>query len=533
MNSRYFYASAKSLTTVTSRRRFVGGALAAALASRSATSGSAAEPGSTRESVPRPVSQTEAGLATRPNVVLILLDDLDARMVARMPALQALVGDQGVTFSNFFVTSPLCGPSRASLLRGQYAHNHGMLANTGQEGGFQTFHRLGREESTVATWLQAAGYHTALVGKYLNGFPKGVDPRFIPRGWDEWFGFSGRHPSYYGFELNENGTLRHYGTGPADYNTDVLAARATDFVSRNSEAGSPFFLVLAPLAPHDPAPPAPRHAEAFADVQAPRPPSHNEADVDDKPSWVRAVPVLTPGQLSKIDDLHRQRLRSLLAVDEMVVSLVDTLRQKRALENTYFFFTSDNGSFAGEHRLGIGKQAAYEEAIRVPLLVWGPGIPAGRTVPELGLNNDIAPTIADLAGVTAPAFVDGRSLVPLLSGQPSTMPRSAFLVEHFAPVRRSEPQSHEETANDEEIVAATVPPFQALRSSEAVYVEYDSGERELYNLRVDPYQLDNVAEEADPGVVERLSARLAQLASCGGAGCRDTEDASLEALVSP
>jgi N-acetylglucosamine-6-sulfatase len=486
--------------------------------------------------VPRPISRTEAGLATRPNVVLIVLDDLDARMVAQMPGLQTLVGDQGVTFSNFFVTSPLCGPSRASLLRGQYAHNHGMLANTGQEGGFQTFHRLGREESTVATWLQAAGYHTALVGKYLNGFPKGVDPRYIPPGWDEWFGFSGRHPSYYGFELNENGTLRRYGTSPADYNTDVLAARATDFVSRASDAGSPFFLVMAPLAPHDPAPPAPRHAEAFAEARAPRPPSHNEADVDDKPSWVRAVPVLTPGQLSKIDDLHRQRLRSLLAVDEMVVSLVDTLRQKQGLENTYFFFTSDNGSFAGEHRLGIGKQAAYEEAIRVPLLVWGPGILPGRAVPELSLNNDIAPTIADLVGVTPPAFVDGRSLVSLLSEPQSTPTRSAFLVEHFAPVRRSapqEPQPLEETSNDEEIVAATVPPFRALRTSEAVYVEYDSGERELYNVRADPFQLDNVAEEADPGVMEDLSARLAQLARCSGAACTMAEDASIEVFGSP
>ncbi|HLL50580.1 MAG TPA: sulfatase [Thermomicrobiales bacterium] len=392
---------------------------------------------------------------------------------------------------------------------------------------------MGREESTVATWLQAAGYHTALVGKYLNGFPKGVDPRYIPPGWDEWFAFSGRHPSYYGFELNENGTLRDYGTGASDYSTDVLSARASDVVNRAVDAESPFFLTVSPLAPHEPAPPAPRHAEAFAGEPAPRPPSHNEADVDDKPSWVRAAPLLTPGQISKIDELHRQRLRSLLAVDEMVVSLVDTLRRKQALENTYFFFTSDNGSFAGEHRLGIGKQAAYEEAIRVPLLVWGPGIPGGQTVPELCLNTDLAPTIAELAGVTVPTFVDGRSLAPLISGKQPSTSRSAFLVEHFAPVRRSAPRSNEDPSDGEEVVAETVPQYRALRTSEATYVEYDSGERELYNVRVDPYQLDNVVAEADPAAVKSFSARLAQLARCSGPGCRKTEDASLEAIGSP
>ena len=242
---------------------------------------------------------------------------------------------------------------------------------------------------------------------------------------------------------------------------------------------------------------------------------------------------MTPGQISKIDELYRRRLRSLLAVDEMVVSLVDTLRQKQALQNTYFFFTSDNGSFAGEHRLGVGKQAAYEEAIRVPLLVWGPGIPAGLTVPELCLNTDLAPTIAKLAGVTVPTFVDGRSLAPLLSGKQPPTSRSAFLVEHFAPVRRSPPRSDEDPANDEEVVAETVPQYRALRTSEATYVEYDSGERELYNVRVDPYQLDNVAAEADPAVMESLSARLTRLARCSGPVCRQTEDASLEALGSP
>jgi len=394
--------------------------------------------------------------AARPNVVLILLDDLNAQLLGQLPALQALIGEQGVAFTNFFVTTPLCGPSRATFLRGQYAHNHGMLANTGREGGFQTFHRLGREESTVATWLQDAGYRTALVGKYLNGFPIGVDPRFIPPGWDEWFALAGIHPSYYGYELNENGTLVEYGTAAEDYITDVLAAKATDFVARASDDGRPFFLLVAPLTPHAPAPPAPRHAEALGDARAPHLPSYNEVDVDDKPSWLRSVPQLTVDQMNQLDELYRQRLRSLLAVDEMVASLFDTLQQKQTLENSYVFFASDNGSFAGEHRLGIGKEAAYEEAIRVPLLVRGPGIPARRKVPDLCLNVDLAPTIAELAGVRVPDFVDGRSLMPQLLGWRPTPTRQMFLVELFAPARRAPRQS---TANqsDEGIVAEAVP----------------------------------------------------------------------------
>jgi N-acetylglucosamine-6-sulfatase len=507
---------------VTSRRRLVAGVLGTALARRSA---------------PPTLASQSAGTEApgrRPNIVLIVLDDLDSTVVTQLPEYQDLVADRGATFANFFVTTPLCAPSRASLLRGQYAHNHGLLTNTVPDGGFLAFHRLGREESTIATWLHDAGYRTALIGKYLNGFPRDVGQRYVPPGWDEWFGVTSKRALYYGFTLNENGTAVAYGDAPADYETDVLAAKAADFVKRSTGGDTPFFLYVAPLAPHAPATNAPRHAEEFTDVQFVRPPSYNEADIGDKPAWLRDVPLLTDDQVSQVDDNQRKRLRSLLSVLELLTGLMDVLRTHDALENTYILITSDNGWFAGEHRLGVGKQAVYEESIQVPLVVLGPGVLAGETIADLALNIDLAPTIAELAGVTPPDFVDGRSLVPLLRGEPPPIARQAALIELFAPAdgEKTQPGVDEPVASGK--AAKDVPPYRALRTAEAVYVEYDSGERELYDLRVDPYQLANLANNADPTLlIDGYSTRLAELARCAGETCQVAEDAPIEVFGIP
>jgi N-acetylglucosamine-6-sulfatase len=506
--------------TVTSRRRLVGGVLGAALASRSVS--------------PTPAAQSEGTHPSgRPNIVLIVLDDLDSAVVTQMPEFQDLVGDQAATFTNFFVTTPLCAPARASLLRGQYAHNHGMLTNNGPSGGFLTFHHLGREESTIATWLHDAGYRTALIGKYLNGFPKEVSHRFVPPGWDEWFGLTSKRSSYFGFALNENGKVVRYDDDPADYVTDVLTAKAADFVGRTAGGEAPFFLYVAPLAPHAPATQAPRHAERFTNVQFVRPPNHNEADIGDKPAWLRNAPLLTDEQVSQVDENQRKRLRSLLPVLDLIARVTDELRRRDALENTYFLITSDNGWFAGEHRLGVGKQAVYEESIRVPLMVWGPGIPGGQQIEDLSLISDLAPTIAELAGMTPPDFVDGRSLAPLLWGDPPPASRQAVLIELLAPAQRSESQPGTDEPSQPGMAAKDVPPYRALRTTEAVYVEYDSGERELYDLRVDPYQLDNLANNADPTLIDRFSTRLAELARCAGDTCQTAENALLESFGTP
>jgi arylsulfatase A-like enzyme len=434
-------------------------------------------------------------------------------------------------------------------LRGQYAHSHGVLSNAGDNGGFPAFYRLGNEDSTVATWLQDAGYRTALIGKYLNRYPKGAKQNHMPPGWDEWSAFTASDEdeggSYYSsYALNEDGTIVRYGQQPSDYSTDVLAVKATNFVDRMAAAGDPFFLYLAPYAPHGPSTPASRHTETFAEARAPRVLSFDEADVSDKPAWVQALPALSDDEIALIDDRYQRRLRSLLAVDEMVASLVGSLDAAGVLDNTYIVFTSDNGYHLGEHGLPLGKQSPYEESIHVPLIVRGPGVADGAVVDSIALNIDLAPTFAELANVSPPDFVDGRSLVPLLGGDPPAEWRHGFLVEHYdrtrpdqwgGPGSASLGATHDDRGTlvreEGDTIAGVTPidspPYLALRTERYLYVEYANGERELYDMQTDPHQLQNLAATADPELVAELAANLDHLRLCTGAECRIAEDAPL------
>jgi arylsulfatase A-like enzyme len=462
----------------------------------------------------------------RPNVVLILTDDLDAGLLQRYGERYPNIGKlaaEGTTFENAFVTDPLCCPSRATTLRGQYAHNHRIVGNWPPLGGAEKFRDLGREDSTVATWLQEEGYGTMLVGKYMNDYAGAR----VPVGWDDWYGISGGHESH---DLNENGRIHPY--DPQGHHLDdVLAEKAAGSVRRSGEDGAPFFVWVGTQAPHAPADPAPRHEDAFPEARLPRPPSFDEGDVSDKPRWVRDNPRLERGEIQPMQDLYRDRLRSMLAVDEMVGRLVDALRESGELENTYVFFTSDNGWHAGEHRLTTGKWTAYEEDVRVPLIVRGPGVPAGSTLPHLVLNNDLAPTFAELAGADPPGFVDGRSLAPLLEGSPPPAGdwRSAFLVEAATelgptadPPLSGDPLPEYWQRAPREYSGR--PGLEAVRTGDHLYVEYGDGGRELYDLRGDPHQLENLYETADPGLLRALQGRLAALRDCSGSGCRTAED---------
>jgi len=456
--------------------------------------------------------------SARPNIIFLLTDDLDAASVRAMPRVTALLADRGVSLTNFFVTTSLCCPSRSSLLRGQYVHNHQVLTNRSPSGGFERFHALGREDSTVAVWLQNAGYRTALMGKYLNGYPGSAGSTYVPQGWDEWDSpVKGRPYGNFDYTMNENGRLVEYGHAPGDYLTDVLSRKAVQFIRSSARDGRPFFLYLATYAPHAPSTPAPRHAGAFAGATAPRPPSFNEEDTSDKPEWVRQRVPLTAPQIAQIDEQYRQRLRSLLAVDDLVADLVAVLRETGRLEQTYLFFTSDNGYHMGEHRLMPGKNTAYEEDIRVPLIVRGPGVPARRIVDQLAMNIDVAPTFASLAGAAVPPFVDGRSLVSLLGPAPPPQWRQAFLTEHFVDARG-------QAGGRPGRRGGGAPAFSGLRTRDAKYVEYATGERELYDLRADPYELRNLAATAPQELLSRLAARLAELRQCGGRSCRKAED---------
>ncbi len=458
-----------------------------------------------------------ANTSGRPNIIFVLTDDETASDFAFMPNVQNLLVGQGMSLPNFFVTVSLCCPSRSTILRGQYVHNHGVLTNSDPNGGYKQFMARGDESSTVATWLHDAGYRTALLGKYLNGYPDGQDRTHVPPGWDEWdspIGIGGY--SEYNYQLNENGKLVSYGFTPNDYLVDVMAKKATGFIEGSATSGSPFFLYLAPFAPHQPATPAPRHLQLFKDATAPRTPAYNEADVSDKPAYVRNRNAVTTGAGEQIDALYRKRLQSLQSVDEMVAGLVKTLTDTGQLDNTYIFLTSDNGFMQGQHRILMGKQVPYEESIRVSMVARGPGIPAGQARDYLAGNVDLAPTFAAIAGAKVPDFVDGRSLLPLLGASPPSADRwrTAYLIEHWLP------------QSDQEGDLIQLPEFHGVRTSEAAYVEYVTGERELYDLRSDPNELQNLAARADPAVLKAFADLVASLKTCSRDSCRSAEEAT-------
>ncbi|MGH3343391.1 MAG: sulfatase family protein [Carbonactinosporaceae bacterium] len=459
-------------------------------------------------------------LAPQHNIVVVVADDLDVAALARLPVLRHQLADRGTTFTRFFTADSLCCPSRASILRGQYVHNHGVLNNLGPHGGYQAFLAAGHERSTVATWLNDAGYRTALAGKYMNAYPLVTAPRHVPPGWDEWYAGLGHQPyGQFDYRMLENGREISYGHRARDYGVDVLSRKATAFVRSSAERDHPFFLYLAPYVPHLPATPAPRYRDAFRGVHAPRTPSFGRP-VTDAPRWQRALPRLTPDQTAIIDRIYRKRLASMLAVQDMVSRLIATLRRTGQLDETYLMFTSDNGYHLGQHRLPAGKRMPYEEDIQAPLIVRGPGVAAGRKVRALATNVDLGPTLAELAGAQPPPFVDGRSLVPLIQGERPDQWRRAVLFEHFDGQRilPADPDGDRicKTTNG----CIQPPRFTGMRTDRYTYVEYATGARELYDLRRDPHQLHNLAATADPALLRHLSRALHRLAGCRAGSCR-------------
>jgi N-acetylglucosamine-6-sulfatase len=397
----------------------------------------------------------------------------------------------------------LCCPSRASTLRGQYTHNHHVWVNVEPVGGFPKFYNQGLENSTIATWLNDAGYDTILIGKYLNRYGNDAPTTHVPPGWDEWYGFQGMYTGTgTSYQINENGQIVTYQRSQI-HDTDLHAKTAENFIRQTANNNAPFFMYLAPNAPHHPAYYAPRHASMFTDTPLPKPSSFNEADLSDKPKWVQDKPRLSSTRISEMRDFYRKRLRALQSVDEMVGRLVNALRGTGELSNTYIVFSSDNGIYLGEHRL-TEKAAAYNAAPRVPLVIRGPGVAQGVTRSQMALNNDLAPTFASWAGLSPPDLVDGRSLSPLLSASPSARWRTAFLIEH-----RSAPEEYG--------YVRAIPEYYAVRTAHYSYVEYPTtGEKELYDLNADPTELTNIYNSASPSLLSDLQARLNALKSCAG-----------------
>ncbi|MDX2033162.1 MAG: sulfatase [Blastocatellia bacterium] len=482
---------------------------------------------------PRSAAKSQAG---RPNIVFILADDLDEMTMPyweAMPQTAALVRDRGVQFTQAFSPTPICCPARSSILTGKYGHNTGVLNNTGAFGGWGAFVANGNEQQTMAAFLQGAGYRTGLIGKYLNGIEN--EPLHIPQGWSEWYGFVDNN-SYagYNYQVNENGTLKFYGTAESDYVTDVVAGKARDFINRaEANDGQPFFLYVSPTAPHLPLPPAPRHKEnPYRFAFSPRLPNYNEAHLADKSSWLKATGEGREALVDGWNDIdYRNRMGSLYALDEMVASIVNTLEANGERENTLIVFTSDNGYNLGAHRL-LHKMAPYEESIRVPLVIAGPGI-APRREDRMALEIDFAPTFLELAGVAIPETMDGRSLSPLLGTTPPASWRTNFIAQYLSTGDSTQSVGAEMAPGFEWLAKIQdIPSYKALRSTEYTYIEWRTEnpfaaepELELYDLRRDPYQLFNLLSTPFGmaqyrGVVEQMQQRLRQLESCKGASCQ-------------
>lgn len=423
----------------------------------------------------------------RPNVIVIVADDQSADSLPHVPAVMPFLQqqildpkDHWVQFPNGFVNTPLCCPSRATMLSGRYPHHSGVQDN--EDG------HLFDESATLATWLSDAGYHTGLVGKYLNLYPFDRGP-YVPPGWDRWWGKQqGTADSlYYDFTLIEQGRPVHYGSEATDYSTDVFAAKALEFL-REAPTDRPFFLWLAPTAPHPPWVSPGRHEGEYDDLVVPTNPAVGEPDVSDKPAWVQGLSPVDSEELAEFRDDRRNSYEALIALDEAVRSIVQELRSSGELDDTVIVYVSDNGFAFGEHRWDR-KTCAYDACLRIPFLIRLPEV-AHRVEPAIVSAVDLAPTIADLAGVEPTIPVDGVSLVPLLRSEDrSGLPRAVY----------------GEWVGDER-----VPGWWGIRTSRFAYIELATGERELYARRQDPYELVNVVDDpvfaAD---VQRLAEMLA------------------------
>lgn len=426
----------------------------------------------------------------RPNIVVVMTDDQTLEQLRVMSFTKSYFEQNGVTFDDFVTSFAVCCPSRATFLTGQYALHHGVLDNGPPRGGYAALD----DSNTVPVWLQDAGYRTTFIGKYLNGYHT-LD---IPAGWSDWQALLNN--KYYDFSLNDNGIRVKYGDQPADYQTDVLADRAVAAIHESAASADPFFLSIAVHAPHNNTgaipPPAPRHAGTFADEALPQGPAFNEDDVSDKPAYIQGQAPLSQAVIDEITAYYRAELETLLSVDDLVNRVVTTLTDLRLTKQTVLFFTSDNGKMHGEHRISDRKSVPYEESNHVPLLVAGPGFPAGVRVSEQTANVDLAPTIVGLAGATAGLPMDGIDLRDVVA-TPEAHQDRAVLIERY----------------DDDC-------FEGVRTPTNAYMRYVTGEEELYDLVSDRAQTQSLHNDpAWASAKADLSARLDALLAGGFEPC--------------
>ncbi|WP_435747429.1 sulfatase family protein [Nocardioides sp. SYSU DS0663] len=441
----------------------------------------------------------------RPNIVLITTDDQALADMRWMPLTRRWLGRQGVTFTDMISPHPLCCPARAEIITGQYAQNNGVHTNAGPYGGVDA---LRDPDETIAAWLQGSGYLVGMSGKYLNQYDA---TQGVPAGWDFWNVATTNRFGYRNFAMYGNGEPRFHDDA---YSSDVVRDDSVRLVEDWSAADQPFFLWASYYAPHGrcgegggcdrPPVPAGRHADLYPRAKVPSVgrPSFNEPDASDKPPVIRRLEPVTAERASY---LHRQRIRSLAAVDQGVDATFKALRRTGELDNTVVLFSSDNGYLIGEHRY-VGKILPYEESLRVPLLVRGPGVPRGEVRDQPATIVDLAPTILDLAEVEPGRVLDGRSLVPFVRDADAVRPDTDMLVQ-----AGGRNDAHPEPWW-----------FRGVRNQRWTFVRWsDTGFRELYDNRRDPHQLRNLADDRrHRRVVREMTRRLELLEDCAGASCR-------------
>ena len=458
-----------------------------------------------------------AQTAQRPNVVFVLTDDQMPGTENRMDALQSNLVREGTKFTNTTSTFPLCCPVRATLLRGQYPHNTEIYGNSPPAGGWEKFEARGLHRSTFATWLDGEGYQTGHFGKVMNNYRE-EGKRSVPPGWDRWYAWNGVDMGW--TSVNDQGKEKPLDRQEAD---SLVADEALGFLdSRLRGDSAPLLAYVNFGAMHQPFAHAKVDEKKFRGVGIPRTDAFNEEDVRDKPSFVRDLPRLSKKKVSRLDGEYRDGLRSLMRVDRFVADATDLLRRRGELDNTYFVFYTDNGAHFGQHRLGHGKLQPYEEDVNFPLIVRGPGIEPGVNTELVG-NHDIAPTLAEMAGVEPPAHVDGRSFLGLAKEPATPWPRTAILGER---------ETDDKPPNRWDMLR--------MKDEEGikVYTRHETGpgdgDKEYYDLEKDPHQLHNALGPADtaypPPDTATLSyyeERLDALYDCAGQSCRTAEDAPL------
>jgi len=489
-----------------------------------------------------PTSATEP---PAPNVIVILTDDLDTSLLPYVPNVNALIRDQGASFTNFYVEQSSCCPSRASILSGLYAHNHGVIGNVWPEGGYDRWKQTFQDDD-LPVWLDRAGYRNALLGKYFNEYPyhpgshlsdsKKAELRsYVPPGWQSWASpVQGNAYAQYHYKLNVDGKVD--ASFHEDYLDSWLGDRALSLV--DGADGFDFakggqFIYYASYSPHTPYASPPELQGSFTDAQYPRTPDFDEADVSDKFGLTRDRAPLSKSDIATIDETFRKRIRSLQVLDQTVARLVQELKDQGTLDNTYLIFTSDNGYHMGNHRREIGKYTQFQTDVKVPFFIRGPGITPGSTYDDLAGNIDIAPTIADIAGAQTPQ-VDGESLLPRLHGGPPLTRKYYLLGRALTPTNTTTENGLEEApeADVESSRSSRLNDFTGVINGRYKLIRYTHvPHEELYDLNNDPYELDNLLAHDQESydamspkgreVVDTLRAALERLVDCAGESCRE------------